>query len=143
MMRTFMFLAALCIWPWAAHAQGGVDPDYYKVMPYRIGKIAKLTITSASQKSDYDEAEDCRSFVMTPALIRDFFRHARPVSEAARMHEYDFSSCQAEGKVRFANGDEAAWLIWRGGTGLMLPSNGKFKGKKIYLHCLKCEDWDE
>ena len=142
MTRALVVLAALSIWPGCVFAQGGVDPDYYKVHPYRLGKIAKLTITSASQRSDYDAAEDCQSFVMTPKLVRFFLQHGHPVSEAARMKELDFSSCQAEGSVQFSSGEEATWLIWRGGAALMLPSTGKFKGKKVYLHCVKCEDWD-
>ena len=58
---------------------------------------------------------------MTLKLIRCFLQHERPVSEEARMKEFGFSSCQTEGSVQFASGDEATWLIWREGIGLMVP----------------------
>ncbi len=120
-----------------------VDPDYYTPAPYKMTKVAKVNITNASFRTDYDPKEDCTDFVITPKLATFYFNHARPVSESDRMHRYAFSSCKAEGKVKFANGDEAEWTIQRGGMAFVDMLHGKFKDKTIYLHCDKCVDWSD
>lgn len=137
--------AALMLVPMLALAQslgvGAGGPT--QPIPYKPGKVIRLTITAPSQKSDLDIQEDCSGFVMKPAWVREFFRNAKPVSEQARMHELDWSACYAEGRVEFANKDAGTWLIARHGVGALTLSKGKFKGKTIYFHCLPCEDWED
>ncbi|WP_211465580.1 hypothetical protein [Collimonas silvisoli] len=117
------------------------DPDYYTPAPYKMTKVDKVNITIASERDDYDPQEDCKGFAITPKLAIFYFNHARPVSESDRMHRYVFSSCSAKGTVKFANGDEARWIIQRGGMAFVGMSQGKFKDKTIYLHCDRCIDW--
>ncbi len=119
-----------------------VDPDYSTPAPYKMTKVVRIDITTASGQ-DEDSKEDCKGFAVTPKLATFYFNHARPVSESDRMHRYVFSSCYAEGKVKFANGDEAEWTIQRGGMAFAGMSQGKFKDKTIYLHCDKCVDWSD
>jgi hypothetical protein len=115
------------------------DPDHLK---YKMTKVVNVTVTTASTRSDYDPEEDCATFVIKPKLATFFFNHSRPVSNWDRMHLYDFSSCYAKGKVKFANGDEATWTIQRGGIAFIGMLHGELKDKVIILHCEKCEDWD-
>lgn len=117
------------------------DPNYSIPSPYKITKVVKVNITAASIRNDYDPKEDCSTFVMTPKLVTFFFNHSLTVSQAYRMHQSDFTSCEAEGLVKFANGDEAKWSIQRGGIAFLSVLHGKFKDKVIILRCRKCEDW--
>jgi len=110
---------------------------------YKIRKIAKITITNATERSDYNPQETCETFVMTPRLVKYFFRHAKVTS--ANYHHYrdDLSSCSSEGTIEFSDGDKGHWTVSRNGVGLMSILNRKeLKGDVIYLHCDKCEDWD-
>lgn len=118
------------------------DPNYYKPAAYKMAKVAKVTVTTASKRNDYDPKEDCTTFIVKPKHATFFFNHSKPISEAVRMHESDFSSCEADGKVTFANGDQADWTIKKNGIAYMEILNGKSKGQVVILHCLKCEDWE-
>jgi hypothetical protein len=117
------------------------DPDYYKVPSYKIGKITSITVTTPSKRVDYDPKERCDTFVMNQKLSTFFFTHSRLVSGESNFHDSDYSSCEAEGKIQFANGDAGDWTISRYGSGLLQMTEGKLKGKLLYLHCRKCEDW--
>lgn len=117
------------------------DPNYSIPSSYKITKVVKVTITAASIRNDYDPEEDCSTFVVTPKLVTFFFNHSQTVSQAYRMHQSDFTSCESQGLVEFENGDEAKWSIQRGGIAFLSVLHGKFKDKVIILRCRKCEDW--
>lgn len=53
---------------------------------YRIGKVVNITITKATERSDYNPQETCETFVMTKRLVKYFFRHAKVTS--ANSHHY-------------------------------------------------------
>ncbi len=70
-----------------------------------------------------------------------FFRHSKATSEHYFLHDADYSSCGAQGQIRFANGDAGNWTIRRYGTALLELTAGKLKGRTIYLYCQQCETW--
>ena len=109
---------------------------------HRVGKITNITIAVASKSNNYDPTENCASFALTPRSSEFFFHHAKVVSEASAAHDFDYSSCYAEGEVVFSNGDEGHWSIAHGGTGSLLLRSGKFKGQLIHLYCKACADRD-
>ena len=117
------------------------SPDYYNIIPYKPGKVKEAVVTAPSEKSKIRPTEDCTTFVMTPKLVKYFFRHARAVSERTQMHELDWSACYAEGTIIFDNKDIGTWLIARYGSGALSLKNGKFKGKTVFFYCSKCDDW--
>ena len=133
------FSVLTCLF-WLTNAASASDRD---AEHYKIGKIAKITITNATERSDYDPQETCETFVMTTPLIKYFFSHAKVTS--ANYHHYrdDLSSCSSEGTVEFLNGDKGHWTISRNGVGQMsILNREKIKDDVIYLHCNKCENWD-
>jgi hypothetical protein len=117
------------------------NTDYYKAAPFNRLKVLKVTVGTPSEKSELDTTEDCSTFVMTPARVQEFFNNARSVSEHQRMHELDWSACYAEGKVKFSSNETASWLIARHGVGALTFDTGARKGKTVYLHCARCEQW--
>ena len=118
------------------------DPNYYRPSSYKMTKAAKVTVTIPSKRNDYDPKEDCKTFVVRQRHAVFFFSHAKPVSESTRMHESDFSSCEADGTIRFVDGDTGKWTIKRNGIAYLEILNGNSKGQVVILHCKKCEDWD-
>ena len=121
----------------------GVSASEKDAELYKLQKIAKITITNPTERSDYNPEETCESFVMTQKLAKDFFRHAKVTS--ANYHHYrdDLSSCSSEGSVEFSNGDKGHWTISRNGVGLMsILNREELKSDVIYLHCDKCENWN-
>ena len=118
------------------------DSKDYAVSSYKIGKIAKIVATRPSIKSDYDPKENCSDFKMTSVISKFLFKHSVAVSTNAFWHDYIYTSCHAAGKVKFANGDEGTWTIYRYGRGTIEIINGKSKGEFIHLFCQQCEDQD-
>ena len=129
----------------AAHAETHSEdnPDYYKAIPYKPTRIVNLTITTPSAQSQVDLKEDCKDFVMKPKLVKEFFHHARAVSQQVYMHDLDWSACYSEGSVEFANKDKGQWVISRYGSGSLLikSRNGKPTEKLLFFNCTKCEEW--
>lgn len=110
---------------------------------YKLGKVAKVTITHASIQSDYNPQETCETFVMTTRLIKYFFSHAKVTSENYHHYQDSLSSCSSEGTIEFSSGDKGHWTISRNGVGLMsILNKEEIKNDVIYLHCDKCEDWN-
>jgi hypothetical protein len=144
MMRASLLIAILLLSPIqiayadVAHA----DEDGYAVPAYKLAKVAKVTVRTASASDESGKTEDCSKFIITPKAAKFFLNHAKPVSQRARTHDYTVSYCYAEGDVKFVNGERASWTIVHGGTGLMTPKSGKFKDQVISLHCAKCDDMD-
>ncbi len=118
------------------------DSTYYEAPAFKVPAVAKVKVDKPSEKSDVNPHEDCSAFVITPSLAQEFFRHARTVSEHRRMHELDWSACHAEGRLNFVDGQSGSWMIARYGVGALTLSNGRLKGKTMFLHCAKCEEWN-
>jgi len=116
--------------------------DDYSVPAYKIGRIAKITITAASEKDNSDPKENCQPFSVTPKLSTFFFSHSKIVSQASAFHDFTYSSCYAEGTIEFSNGDMGEWRITHGGTGTLLLKAGKSKDKFLHLYCKRCDDQD-
>lgn len=121
----------------AEHAQ---DMKDYSVPFYKIGKIKEIIVETPSGKNHYEPKEDCSDWKMTPARAKYFFKHPEHVSRNAFWHDYTYSSCYSKGAVKFSNGDEGSWTIYRPGTGYIELTKGKSKGKLLHLFCQKCED---
>ena len=119
------------------------DPDYAIPSPYKLTRIKKIIITKPSSKTNPNADENCAQFIITRKRVTFFFKYARTISNASWMHDYPLSYCTAEGTIQFVNGDKASWTLMRNGTAIMEIENGSFKDKLIFLHCRKCEEWDE
>ena len=85
--------------------------------------------------SSDESAQDCATFLLSSADVRDFLTRARPVSERTYAHELDASRCVASGSARFFPGVTGQWQIDRERRGLLTLSDGR----TLYLHCGACK----
>lgn len=111
------------------------------VSEYKINKIVSIKVTVSTRRDNYNPKETCETFVMTPKRAKAFLSHSATSTYSGAFHQESFSSCESEGTVIFANGDQGEWLISRNGRGFLSLTSGKYKDLMVHLHCYRCENW--
>ena len=104
--------------------------------PNTLTKIAGLTVEKTPAPTGVPQAgeADCRAFHLSPRQARRFFQSAKITDEANAHHTLDWSACNANGTVIFANGQRAQWSINLMRTGRLVFENGQ----KIFMFCPDC-----
>lgn len=75
----------------------------------------------------------CDKFILSKAMVAQYFAKATQVSAAAYKHDNDWSPCDATGTARFADGRTFAWNIQQLGSGWLV-----LKQRKYYFNCEDC-----
>jgi hypothetical protein len=121
-----------------AHA-GDAEED--KVRVYPMSRVNAIAITSSARRiENRDGAMDCALFPLTERSVRFFLRHAKPVSHYTYFHGLDWSECEGEARVTFANGDVATLTIEVGDRGVLSPLAGRHAGRVFYFSCEACDE---
>ena len=114
------------------------------IRPYKMTAIKSVVIHENAAwdpgRSTSDEpAEACRTFVLTEAEVKDFFRCAERINGMTYVGGLSISRCYATGEISFANGDHGAWVIDAERRGEIKFSDGRniyFFGKNARAKAL-------
>lgn len=81
-----------------------------------------------------ETAEMCRSFLLRPTDVSEFFMKARRATQRQYSHDLVAANCYVDGKVRLAGGAMASWKIDQARRGFITMPDGT----TIYLYCPAC-----
>lgn len=103
--------------------------------PFKRSKVRTVTITEPVQAPMADEgvAQGCQRFVLSAALVKQYFSKAQQVSARAYMHDNDWSSCHVKGSLVLADGRRADWGVQQLGSGYLVVQN-----RRYYFYCEDC-----
>jgi hypothetical protein len=94
--------------------------------------IERNALQTGSEPQPYS---DCSRFVLTPKLVQRFFRRAKRVEDIRGEEAAERGPCQAEGRLRFADGRSARWMIEQIGTATLWIG----ASPPITLYCPNCD----
>lgn len=123
-----------------AHLQG-VDDAYDEgtnsdKRPFKAGRLKSVAITADGRRA-WDGAptpDDCKGFVPSQSMLREYFGRAQQVSAQEYRHgEAPWSHCQATGSFVFRDGRQGGWAIQQHGLGYLVVG-----GKRSYFYCEAC-----
>jgi hypothetical protein len=108
-----------------------------RLCPAHLPAIRVVTIerNALQTGTEPQHDSDCSRFVLTPKLVQRFFRRARRVEDIRGEEAVERGPCQAEGRLRFADGRSARWMIEQVGTGTLWIGSSP----PITLHCPNCD----
>lgn len=112
------------------------DGSHYQMKrPFKRSKVRAVTITEPAQAPMTDEGDtrDCQRFVLSAALVRQYFARAEQVSARAYMHDNDWSPCHVKGTLMLADGRRADWGVQQLGSGYLIVQN-----RRYYFYCEDC-----
>jgi hypothetical protein len=131
---------------WCQSGAANIDPllvnDSYeqgdnvdKPRPFKRSAVVSVVITENATKSlaGASATDDCGGFVVTPKLVKQYFRRARAVSVQDYRHELDWSPCVAGGTLKLADGRLADWGVQQLGLGWLYINH-----RRHFFHCEKC-----
>ena len=139
-------LAGLALALWVAAAVAAVDPEFvndsyeagantHRARPFKRSAVSAVVIEDNAGKSvpGQNTPDDCRRFVVTPAQVKQYFARARPVSQIAYSHDFEWSPCVASGRLELADGRTALWGVQQYGLGWLY-----IRHQRHYFHCGTC-----
>ena len=112
------------------------DGSHYQMKrPFRRSKVRAVTITEPAQAPMADEGDtrDCQRFVLSAALVKQYFARAEQVSAHAYMHGNDWSPCHVKGTLILADGRRADWGVQQLGSGYLVVQS-----RRYYFYCEDC-----
>ncbi|SFM88285.1 hypothetical protein [Variovorax sp. OV329] len=89
----------------------------------RTVKSIEIDAVGMDNSHDAAAARACAKFRPNKAQVTRFFNRASPVETRFVVHER-YSSCYAEGSVRFSDGNEGKWILYSSGVAVLTPMKG-------------------
>ncbi len=143
-MVRYWFIVVLAIWCQCSPA--AIDPqlvndsyedgdNIHKPRPFKRSPVVSVVIAENATKSlaGASATDDCSGFVVTPALVKQYFRRARTVSSEGYRHQLDWSPCVANGTLKLADGRSADWGVQQLGLGWLYIDH-----RRYFFHCERC-----
>lgn len=105
--------------------------------PTHLPEVRWVVIESNGQRNVRTSSDtmNCKDFIVSQREVADFLRRSGAVTSRDYMEMLNWTPCYATGRVGFADGQTAQWLIRLGHSGWVAPENG---APRIHMYCPEC-----
>ncbi len=86
----------------------------------------RIKSTGLNDESLNDEHEEraCKKFKPTKSQVLRFFKRAKPPEDKSKLLHERYSSCAAEGTIRYTDGSSGQWVLFSSGMAYVTFGDG-------------------